>query len=195
MTGQVGVNTSNPTETLHVEGTFRLVDGTQADNFVLTSDQHGVARWQRGGLTLIEGDIMGPGITIPANTPGYLQTGSSITLPPGKFLVSVNFLLAVNTNLSFGSNFWLRSSFSDSSGTNPTFSPDLVGGRLVSAGLPGSAIYQPLIGSVIINNTSGAPKTYYYIAGGTLVRSTTESLINFGGNTWDERSISALPIN
>ena len=51
--GNVGIGTNAPTTKLHVAGSFRLVDGTQAAGRVLTSDANGVATWQAvagGGL-------------------------------------------------------------------------------------------------------------------------------------------------
>jgi len=42
----VGIGTSIPTAKLHVVGTVRVVDGTQAEGKVLTSDANGNATWQ-----------------------------------------------------------------------------------------------------------------------------------------------------
>ena len=47
--GKVGINTAAPTATLDVNGTFKLVDGTQAAGKVLTSDASGNASWQTAG--------------------------------------------------------------------------------------------------------------------------------------------------
>lgn len=44
--GNFGIGTNNPTETLHIDGTFRLVDGTESNGYVLTCDANGVASWQ-----------------------------------------------------------------------------------------------------------------------------------------------------
>jgi hypothetical protein len=44
--GNVGLGNSSPESTLHVEGTFKYVDGTQADGYVLTSDASGNASWE-----------------------------------------------------------------------------------------------------------------------------------------------------
>ncbi|SIQ96865.1 hypothetical protein SAMN05880574_1414 [Chryseobacterium sp. RU37D] len=43
--GNIGINTT-PTSKLHVNGNFRLVDGTQAANRVLTTDANGNASWK-----------------------------------------------------------------------------------------------------------------------------------------------------
>jgi len=44
--GNVGINTDTPTETFHVNGTVRIVDGTEQLGYVLTCDADGVASWQ-----------------------------------------------------------------------------------------------------------------------------------------------------
>ena len=49
----VGIGTSAPDEKLHVEGSIKMVDGNQANGYVLTSDANGVASWQANDKTLI----------------------------------------------------------------------------------------------------------------------------------------------
>jgi len=48
----VGIGTTTPTAKLHVNGTFRLVDGTEGAGKVLTSDASGNASWQTPSLSL-----------------------------------------------------------------------------------------------------------------------------------------------
>jgi hypothetical protein len=43
---RVGIGTATPSTKLHVNGGFRLVDGTQQSGYVLTSDANGVGTWQ-----------------------------------------------------------------------------------------------------------------------------------------------------
>jgi hypothetical protein len=45
VSGNTGMGTDTPTETLHIDGTFRLEDGNQNDGYVLTSDSTGVGSW------------------------------------------------------------------------------------------------------------------------------------------------------
>lgn len=54
---RVGIKTASPDSTLHVVGGFKLVNGTQGSNKVLTSDANGGASWQTplAGLLLDEG--------------------------------------------------------------------------------------------------------------------------------------------
>ena len=49
--GNTGIATSNPTNTLHVVGSVRFENGTQAVGRVLTSDANGVATWQSPNLS------------------------------------------------------------------------------------------------------------------------------------------------
>ena len=43
--GDIGMGTTSPTSTLHVNGDLRLEDGTQGANKVLISDANGNASW------------------------------------------------------------------------------------------------------------------------------------------------------
>lgn len=67
--GNVGIGTISPTRKLHIEsptsGAIRIVDGTQADGRVLTSDANGVGTWQEFGGTIICREEVNPnnGIT------------------------------------------------------------------------------------------------------------------------------------
>ena len=44
--GEVGIGTTDPAAKLHVNGSFRLSNGTQATGRVLTSDVNGTGTWQ-----------------------------------------------------------------------------------------------------------------------------------------------------
>ena len=57
--GNVGIGTTSPSTKLHLDGTFRLVDGNQSNGKVLTSDANGVATWQTAS-----------GGSLPAGTSG-----------------------------------------------------------------------------------------------------------------------------
>lgn len=66
--GSIGVNTSPSGATLHVAGTIKVVDGSQAAGKVLTSDSTGLASW----VTPIAGSIAG--------SDTYVQYNASTTL-------------------------------------------------------------------------------------------------------------------
>jgi hypothetical protein len=50
-------------------------------------------------------------------------------------------------------------------------------------------------GTIIINNTSGSSKTYYYWSGFMYTSSGTFSLSNFGTSLWGEDQLVAYPMN
>jgi len=45
-TGNIGIGTTNPTSKLEIQGSVKIVDGTQATGKILTSDASGFASWQ-----------------------------------------------------------------------------------------------------------------------------------------------------
>ena len=54
--GNVGIGTDNPTHKLHVEGSVKIVDGTEGSDKVLTSDADGLGTWQNIS-SLMEGMV------------------------------------------------------------------------------------------------------------------------------------------
>ncbi|KUJ62109.1 hypothetical protein AR687_08775 [Flavobacteriaceae bacterium CRH] len=196
----IGVNT-NPTTTLDINsgGTttavspaLKIVDGTQGANKVLTSDANGVTRWEAAGITLATG-VLGGGVNIPSTTTGitnYLSTGSSVTLPPGKWLVTVNMIITKVGNSVTGNSesWWVRSTFSDGGTSGP--SRDIQGSNnLISGALSSSCNYGLVSGSVVISNTGSGNKTYNYIAGYLDGSGRTGNLAWFGGTVYGEDSI------
>ncbi len=80
--GKVGIGTLTPDQALQVVGKFKLVDGSQADGKVLTSDAQGLASWKaiseintttinNGGSASRSGTVCGgwwaEGATAPSN--------------------------------------------------------------------------------------------------------------------------------
>jgi hypothetical protein len=60
--GNVGINIDSPSEKLHVNGSIRIVDGTEQNGYVLTSDANGVGSWQPssgGSGTFTGGTVSG----------------------------------------------------------------------------------------------------------------------------------------
>ncbi len=78
-TGNVGIGTTAPTATLHVNGTTRLVDGTQGAGKVLTSDASGNATWQTVTVpSKLRSVIVDPGmvdLTLSAAPPSKTYVG------------------------------------------------------------------------------------------------------------------------
>ena len=191
--------------------TLPSADGTNGQSLVTNGS--GVLGWGNDKGTL---GVMGAGATIPGTATGtYYNTGSSITLPPGKFIVLVNMMLgATTTPMSqttanqpgsfFIKTFFANTSFGTTAGatmspalpqTNVT--PDVVGnGKLISGSISVGQPYNLLSGYVVINNTSGAYKTYYYWMGWVQMTNilSSNSLSLIGGTNYGENSIVAIPV-
>ncbi|MES2113152.1 MAG: hypothetical protein V4577_30655, partial [Bacteroidota bacterium] len=145
-----------------------------------------------GGMLGIRGILQGS-ISVSPYSYSYVRTGSRIVLPPGIYAVSVSMLMSSNQQAPSNSSFWLRSTFGDdATGGNP--SKDIVGPYLISGCLVGPATYATLNGTLIINNTSGGNKTYYYAAGEVVVYNNGQTLLTFGGGSWNEESIVAFKV-
>jgi hypothetical protein len=100
-------------------------------------------------------------------------------------------------NTSFGGNYWLRTGFSASS-TVAGLGVDGIGPTLVSGYVLGSGRLCMLLGTVIINNTSGANKTYYFWTGAVGLYdggSSSVTFSNLGRSAYGENSIIAYPMN
>ena len=225
--GNTGIGTIVPDKKLHIVtgGTaaspvtgFKLVDGNQNTNFVLTSNTDGVGTWKPVAVTRIVGTI-GAGIDVPFITAGqvYRKTGSYIDLPSGKWEVRVTMLMPVGGVGSDGGGtmkiddwVWLKTTFSTVDAATiigNQISSDIEGANLVSNIFfgPKSVFDRPkfnmMNGSVIINNTSTASKRYFYYAGHTTSHEYTAGpgkatkFYLFGGSNWGENTITALKVN
>ena len=229
--GNVGIGKIAPSTKLHITtgGTaatpnpsgFRLEDGNQNTNFVLTSDTDGVGTWKPVAATRIVGTL-GAGVDVPFKTVGevYRKTGSYIDLPPGKWEVRVTMLMPVGGvssdpvpgggRMTVNDWVWLKTTFSTLNQANIVdgdISSDIEGASLVSnlffgpKSVPDEPKFNMLNGSVIINNTSTASKRYYYYAGNTDSQEYTTGIGKatkfylFGGWEWGENSITAVKVN
>jgi hypothetical protein len=66
--GGVGIGTNAPTAKLEVDGTVKIVDGTQAAGYVFTSDASGNGSWAPAGA--------GSGISVTTKTANYTATNT-----------------------------------------------------------------------------------------------------------------------
>lgn len=88
---KVGIGINSPDERLHVVGSVKIVDGTQANNYVLTSDANGKASWKAPASstpTIAYGDIFlsGSNLTLASgsvNFGSYGPSSSNVTLSNG----------------------------------------------------------------------------------------------------------------
>ncbi len=188
-TGNVGIGTTNPTAKLDVAGTVKIVDGTQGADKVLTSDASGNAHWATN--VAITAAVVANRSATPYDWTSALPiyTGTTLTLPAGKWSVQVSILIPKVVGLEC----WVRSTFTDGSGSSSP-SGDISGASLAS-GYKAANAWGMVIGTLIIDNTSGSDKTYYYWGEDCEVYGGTFSLENFGGSAAMENQIIAYPMN
>ena len=174
-------------------------------------------RWQRlqnsGYAGAVLGNRAATNYILDAVSPQGECTGASITLPPGKWIVNLVEIIRIAQDSSQGPSpchVWVRTTLSDVACTQGTKTTSLIGvatadlivGSLISGGIGNNWEYSLVNGSVIINNTSGANKTYYVWANiqttcalGTDGISTNDGLVDFLGPSWGETQFYALPVN
>ncbi|QBJ84992.1 hypothetical protein DDI74_01380 [Chryseobacterium gleum] len=209
--GNVGIGTTAPSTKLHItsatNGAVQIVDGTQGASKILTSDANGLGTWQTPSTQSVTGIATSGSIDIPfANSTTFTATGNKITLPPGKWAITITQLIRVNGTLTADQKMFVRSTFSDETlavGAVGTQSTDVIRPTLMSfsvAGpitVAGNTVENVVTGSVFINNTSGVNKTYTYIVGQAITQGNPPSstyISGYGAN-WSENALYAIAIN
>lgn len=123
--GNVGIGTQTPTRRLEVYkgGTagsaVKIDDGSQATNYVLTSDANGLATWKpsipKAGFA--NGILPQTQVDLDHTVAGsIIYFGSNIDLPPGKWAVYLGMVLNPKTGLTkaeINSNYVARFTLSD----------------------------------------------------------------------------------
>lgn len=97
--GNVGLGTLNPNARIeiHPEGKkpIRIKDGTQGNGKFLVSDGNGYASWVSFGLNTISADFYkSTSFSIETTEKNFVYTGTTLNLPPGKWLIVAFFLLS-----------------------------------------------------------------------------------------------------
>lgn len=107
--GYLGVGTTTPASNLSVKGSFRINDGSQAEDYILVSDADGIGTWKNVTVnkyiiwTLV-GEQSFPGyvrtpiyngatttsLLTTNEIPGTSLSGGIVTLPSGRYLLLVN---------------------------------------------------------------------------------------------------------
>ncbi|MFP3591398.1 hypothetical protein [Chryseobacterium sp. SIMBA_038] len=220
--GNVGIGETAPSATLQITNTsstaVRIVDGTQGAGKVLTSDASGNTTWISPALKAIAGSFPTSTVSFTSygagNPPNIsLYTGATIILPAGKWLVSFGSLASLGQNDRINmsdAQLWCTAYLTDST-TNSTATSDYISsytGLRGSGGSIGRGMNRTMvIGSIAVNNATGANKTYYLWAnqefetapsGTNLINvnasGTAGYWINiFGSGNW-ERYFYAIPI-
>ena len=97
--GNVGIGTSTPAEMLHVEGTVRIADGTQAAGRILTSDADGSATWSDPGAPTADNDWEIVGDDMYSEVTGNVGVGTST--PDAKLEVAGHISQTATGNSTF----------------------------------------------------------------------------------------------
>ncbi|WP_449399383.1 hypothetical protein [Chryseobacterium wanjuense] len=117
--GRVGIGTTNPQTNFHTIGTRRFENATAGSvsvGSVLTAtDTNGTAEWRKPAVeTIVGGMDTGAGIDIPFATNSTMRyTGRHITLPPGKWAVTITQLAQTSGNLDTDDAMFVRSTFAE----------------------------------------------------------------------------------
>ncbi|HLP63244.1 tail fiber domain-containing protein [Flavobacterium sp.] len=103
ISGNTGIATPNPTNTLHVVGSVRFENGTQDNGRVLTSDANGVATWQSPNLSgawLTTGNVVNETLDFIGST----NDADLIFKRNNIFAGTITEALLQNTSFGLGSN-------------------------------------------------------------------------------------------
>lgn len=189
---------------------LQIIDGAQGVGKILTSDEYGNATWKKASATAITGTFTEdgiPSITTPSGT--FHNTGATITLPPGKWAVSLGMQLeAVPASTNSIGGYWNVAYLYPS--TNKTMSglPNLPADKAVSntkfltAGYIDSQLgIQTLFGSYILTVKGNESITFYLFfypssgRGGASGFPSAASYINIARADADNTYLYAVKLN
>lgn len=194
--------TTNSSDTSQNGQGFRLKDGTEGNgNLLILKNTSGDVVWTpRVGTVKAN---LGSNIIIPINS-NLVFTNSTITLPPGKWLIRSTLILRAQVQ---GSGSALDGSFTDGVYANLSWADKNSDGTYVptvdelSGNLFGGAYYSRYglaFGQTILNNTTNAPKIYYLVTRAPIFFGTGMTTLDWrgiGGGGWGENAIIAFPAN
>lgn len=148
---------------------LQIIDGAQGVGKILTSDEYGNATWKKASATAITGTFTENGIeSIDTPSGTSHNTGASITLPPGKWAVSLGMQLeAVPKSTNSIGGYWnvaylYPSSNSTISGLPNLPSPSSSNTKFLTAGYIDSQLgIQTLFGSYVLTVKGNTPVTFY----------------------------------
>lgn len=205
-TGNVGIGTRSPQTKLHMKTGgvvtapimgLRIDDGNIAENRVLRSDNNGKGLWVDYTPGVMLGQYPSTGINIYGDqSVAYSNTGASIKLEPGKWLVTFTFPIEVSGPITTieGTRITIKSSLADSS-TATIISSDLDNtgmARYASSSIE-VATTGYILGQCIVNNASAGLKNYYILIG-EILGGTGSMTLNQVGKDGDGNSFYAFRI-
>lgn len=125
---KVGIGTNTPDERLHIAGSIKIVDGTQAAGRVLTSDANGKASWVESNTAKSYGELYrNSSTTLTSGAIAFNSTGANsgmtINSPnvqvtvTGLYRVSYTVSIKKNSGSSISPEFYLTNYGSEIAGT------------------------------------------------------------------------------
>lgn len=179
-TGRMGINTTTPTAKLDVVGTMRIVDGSQGNAKVLTSDNIGVGTWKPVTYTSkIDGVVPASLATIKKVNNAFTYVGANITLPAGQWQIYFYCIYNNDENHNMFTIWWDLSTSMTYDPYNDSSHWVTERGRVLSYYAPIGSLC-PTYASYAVSHTS---TTSYYIHALTM-RSSTQFSYHSGARIW-----------
>ncbi|SHF77398.1 hypothetical protein [Dysgonomonas macrotermitis] len=180
-TGNVGIGTLTPQTKLHIVtgGTtlspnpqFRLEDGLQLTNRVLTCNAQGIGYWEDYVPGASQGVWDTSGVSISGSETSFVNTKAKISLDSGSWAIFYALIVEIDTPgmASNGNRILVKTSLADdttlyNSGINGFPTTDISGGGTYYEYIVWQYGKSVLVGRYVINNTTTGSKDYYLIAG------------------------------
>lgn len=203
---KVGIGTYLPVTKLDINSNgsygkaIRIVDGTQGQGKVLTSDYNGVGTWQEINVSLfkkapIAGTFSWAAATELGNT-SFFNKIASLTVPPGTSMIYVKIHLLASPFSTRATRAYVGTKDIGTNNSNTGETP--IDGSTLYASYSGKDI--ELQTSFIYNNTSGSNQTIYLNLQSdhpAIKRSGYEypNGANYLGTKWVENYFYAVPAN
>lgn len=176
---------------------FRLQNGTQGANYILSSDANGNASWKESAAAKspVFGVFNPTAPIMPINSADYC-TGAYIDLPSGSWAVNIGLIMQVSAAHTGG--YWVRTLLSTDCAafTPPTY---ITGGPKMVAGVKSShTTFGFLTGTIMVNNTGTSTQRFYLWRSASWAESGADpnlTLVNFATGTFGEDYIYAMPMN
>lgn len=187
---------------------LQIIDGAQGEGKILTSDKDGNATWKKASATAITGTFTADGIPSITTVASH-NTGATITLPPGKWAVSLGMQLdAVPASDNSIGGYWnVAYLYPSPDNTKPDL-PNLPYGtassntKFLTAGYIDSQLgTQTLFGSYVLTVKGDKPVTFYLFffpsgaRGGASAFPTTASYKNIARADADNTYLYAIKLN
>lgn len=176
---------------------FRLQDGSEGLDYVMSSDADGNAGWKElaAAKSPVFGVMNASAPINPINSADYC-TGTYIDIPPGAWAVNLGFI--VNMSAAHSGGYWIRLVLSTDCGTlsAPT---TIAGGPSMVAGMKSeNAPYAFISGVIMMDNPGTSPqRIYLWRVGSQAVNGADANLtmLNFAQGYFLEDYLYALPLN